>query len=217
MPYSPCRTKLTIGSLDDSSLHVVAHYNPAQIEQSRAVPWGRHNSDNRPDARRTTATPRDLEFTGAEGRTYSLELTFDGFETGVSVRGHVDRLDRMATVQDPSSTNEELRRPHQCVIVWGARTDGFAPVRCVIENLTVRYTVFSPDGVPLRAVATIRVKEANVKSGAGTDADGREIATTAQLGIAEGRRLVEEDQNRTAARRTAEMENRRVEARRRGV
>jgi hypothetical protein len=183
MPFSPCRTKLTIGSLDDSSLHVVAHYNPAQIEQARTVPWGPHNSDNRPDARRATPTARDLEFTGGEGRTYSLELMFDGFERGVSVRAHVDKLDQMATVRDASSTDEELRRPHQCVIVWGDRTDGFAPVRCVIESLNVRYTVFSEEGVPLRAVATIRVKEANVKAGAGTDAEGRVIAGTARRGM----------------------------------
>jgi hypothetical protein len=87
------------------------------------------------------------------------------------------------------------------VIVWGSRTDGFAPVRCVIENLTVRYTVFSPDGVPLRALATVRVKEANVKNGAGTETDDREIAATAQLGIARGTRLVAEDENRMAAGR----------------
>ncbi len=194
MAYSPARSKLTIGSLDDSNLHVVAHYNPAQIEQSRTVPWGPHNSDNRPDGRRTQPTARDLEFTGGQGRTYSLELMFDGFESNLSVRTHVDRLDQMATVQDAESSNEELRRPHQCVIVWGNRTDGFAPVRCVIENLTVRYTVFSPDGVPLRAVATIRVKEANVKRVSDSDADS--IAGTAALGNAAGARLVAEDENR---------------------
>jgi hypothetical protein len=212
MPFSPCRTKLTIGSLDDSSLDVVAHYNPAQIELSRTVPWGPHNSDNRPDARRAQPTARDLEYTGGESRTYSLELTFDGFEKCESVRTHVDRLDQLATVQDASSTNEELRRPHQCVIVWGDRVDGFVPVRCVIDSLTVRYTMFSADGVPLRAVATIRVKEANVKSTVDTDAEGRLIASATQRGIAAGARLVEEEENRmTTAQR------RREEARRRAV
>jgi hypothetical protein len=46
------------------------------------------------------------------------------------------------------------------VIVWG--TQGIRPLVCVIESLGVKYTMFDRNGMPLRALATLKVKEASV-------------------------------------------------------
>ena len=173
----PRIARLTIGSLDDSKLTVVAQYNPKEIELTRTVPWQKHNSDNTPEARRKKPAPgSDVEYTGGEGRTISLELLFDSFETKKSVSKQLLDLDEMATPRDASSPKGELKRPHQCVVVWGTYAElneqtrerpeserAMRPLRCVIESLAVKYTMFSAEGVPLRAVANVKLREAVVK------------------------------------------------------
>ncbi len=166
MSYKSPPAKLTIGSLDDEKLNVIAQYNPAQIDLSRTAGWKAQGADVRPGARREKKDARDVEFTGGEGRIFSLELLFDGYENNRSVRAQIDDLDKLATSRLADSTDEDKRRPHQCVIVWGGKGSkdggGFRPVRCVIDSLAVKYTMFDEDGVPLRAIATVKLREANV-------------------------------------------------------
>jgi contractile injection system tube protein len=165
-PFMPARAKLTIGSLDDPKLEVSAQYNPKEIELQRSIGWKSHNTHNVPHHRRheqeTAALESDLEYTGGEGRSLSIEMLFDGFETQTSVEPQMEVLDEMATSRDPQTTNatHDQRRPHQCVVVWGAK--GMRPLLCVIESLSVKYTMFDSDGRPLRGVATVKVKEAAV-------------------------------------------------------
>ncbi len=195
----PKIARLTIGSLDDSSLTVVAQYNPKEIELARTVPWQKHNSDNTPEAKRKKPAPgSDVEYTGGEGRTISLELFFDGFEGEKSVLKQLLDLDEMACPRDAASTKSELKRPHQCVVVWGAYSDmvkepptganpgkltrpeeekSMRPLRCVIDSLTVKYTMFSANGVPLRATANVKLREASVKVETAPDVDrAKELA-----------------------------------------
>ena len=172
----PQIARLTIGSLDDSKLAVVAQYNPKELELARNVPWQKHNSDNTPEARRKTPAPgSDVEYTGAEGRTISLELLFDGLESNQSVVKQMLDLDELATPRDAASPKTDMKRPHQCVVVWGTYAEldkknkrpeheqALRPLRCVIESLTVKYTMFTPSGTPVRAIANVKLREASVK------------------------------------------------------
>nr|MBA3453812.1 hypothetical protein [Deltaproteobacteria bacterium] len=104
-----------------------------------------------------------LEFTGAEGRSMSIELLFDGYEESdpkrsVDVAEQVGKLEKMARVIDPTSDDEKKRRPHHCTISWGDR--GLPRFDCVIESLSTKYTMFSTEGKPLRATCTVKLKEA---------------------------------------------------------
>ena len=188
----PRIARLTIGSLDKPDLTVVAQYNPKELELARTVPWTKHNSDNTPEARRKKPAPAsDVEYTGGEGRTISIELLFDGFESDRSVLKQLLDLDEMATPQNAASTQSELRRPHQCVVVWGSYAElnprtkerpeeerSMRPLRCVIDSLTVKYTMFSEQGVPLRATANVKLREASVKVETQPQVDrGKELAT----------------------------------------
>jgi hypothetical protein len=65
-------------------------------------------------------------------------------------------------VLDPTSPDETLRRPHMCVVTWGTTVPTF---KCVIESLSVKYTMFSDQGVPLRATCTVKLKEADTVTG----------------------------------------------------
>jgi hypothetical protein len=154
--------KLSIGSIDDIELQVTAQYNPSQLDMQRTVTWQRsgNKKDNRPDHRRLEPPDNDLEFTGGEGRSLTLELLFDGVETGTCVEPQIEALDVMATLIKELEDSDHDPRPHQCVIVWG--TNGMRPLVCVIESLGVKYLMFDRTGKPLRAMATVKVKEASV-------------------------------------------------------
>ena len=92
----------------------------------------------------------------------TLELLFDGYEKGQSIASKVKDLMTMASVIDPNEKDETRRRPHLCVVTWGATVPKF---KCVIESLSTKYTMFSDKGAPLRATCTVKLKEADTVTG----------------------------------------------------
>jgi phage protein U len=156
---------VAIGSVDENEEHltVVAQYNPKELQIDKNIPWQKNSQPNKsPDA------GIQLEFTGAEGRSMTLELLFDSYETaggkieltGKTVLESVNELNRLASPREPGSNDENMRRPHHCVVVWG-KTIAKKSFHCVIEQLSVKYTMFSSEGEPLRATCTVKLKEAN--------------------------------------------------------
>jgi hypothetical protein len=168
-PFSQPTAKLTIASVDEPGIQVPAQYNPKELEVSQSVPWKKPDAANQTGTQKGSGAsagddPIALEFTGAEGRTMTVELLFDGYEEGgggrvVNVTAQVALLEQLARVRNPKSSDEKLRRPHQCVVSWGGR--GLPSFQCVIESLTTKYTMFSSDGEPLRATCTVKLKEAH--------------------------------------------------------
>ncbi len=166
-PFQPAKAKLTIGSLDDpevpTGLQVEAHYNPKELQVDKTVPWTKVNQANQ-----ANNDGIHLEFTGAEGRSMSVEMLFDGYETnGMAGKKTVSQaiadLEKLASVIDPTSTDENKRRPRRCVVSWGS---GMPSFRCVIESISTKYTMMTTDGVPLRATVQVKLKEADVVSAA---------------------------------------------------
>jgi hypothetical protein len=155
--HAPAR--LTIGSLDDTNLTITAQYNPHEIGIKKAIPWSPKGEQGKPT--KPNASKQDShEFKGASTRTMTLELLFDGYETGDSVEYFVEDLETMSSVRDPEENKPDLRRPHYCVVAWGEQ--GVKPFRCVITSLAVRYTMFAKDGKPLRAVCSVELSEARL-------------------------------------------------------
>src|ERR1700733_4954286 len=158
-------TKVIIGSLDDGT-SISAQYNPKELQIDKNVPWQPHSKNN--------ANGLQLEFTGAEGRTMSLVLLFDGYESAGgsgdtgngTVADLVHTLQRYASVRDPDSKVDDMRRPHHCMVVWGTVIDGTDNTtdnkfQCVITQISTKYNMFSSLGVPLRATVTLTLKEAD--------------------------------------------------------
>jgi len=145
--------KLMIGSLDELEKGVEAQFNPRELAIEQPVPWQQHKH-------RADDTPW-LEFTGGENRTMSLELMFDGYETGQSVEPMVLQLANLGRIRDPASKKEEMKRPHQVVVVFG--TAGLRPFKGVIESLSTKYTMFLRDGTPVRATCHVKIKETDLR------------------------------------------------------
>lgn len=164
--FEQAEARLSIGSLDKPKLTVKAQYNPKDLQIEQQVGWKKPEAANKTGKQGGKAAgtdPLELEFTGAEARTMTIELLFDGVEkTGrtLVVKEEVNKLIEMATVIEDSSNKEALRRPHQVIVTWN---DDIPSFQCVIENLTTKYTMFAKDGTPLRATCTVKLKEAKAK------------------------------------------------------
>jgi len=159
----PTSEFITIGSVDGGPPDVVAKYNPKELQVDKNVPWKVN-----PQANKSPKKGIQLEFSGAEGRSMSLELLFDGYEDNASVATSVKSLNDLASPIEAGSSDENKRRPHLCMVTWGETVEKFT---CVIESLSTKYTMFSDKGVPLRATCTVKLKEANVLSMAKEDGD----------------------------------------------
>jgi hypothetical protein len=159
--------KITISSIDTPSIKVSAHYNPKELQIDRSVPWSPTGETNRNNNTNATASENvgiHLEFTGAQGRSLTIEMLFDGYEKSagdgfkVDVSAEVGKLETLASVRKPGSDKEDERRPHHCLAHWGSTLQNF---RCVIESLSTKYTMFDEKGKPLRATCTVKLKEAD--------------------------------------------------------
>jgi hypothetical protein len=165
---------ITIGSVDEKTLTVEAQYNPKELQIDRTVPWQKN-----PQSNKAPEKGIQLEFTGAEGRTMAVEMLFDGYEKNdtKAVMDNVKVLNTLASVRKPGNPDENLRRPHLCVVTWGKADNSMwgtsdNKFQCVIDSLSIKYTMFSPEGEPLRATCTVHLKEADVVKMAADDGAG---------------------------------------------
>jgi len=165
--FLPARAKLWIGSLDDPIKQVRAQYNPKELQIDKSIPWGEHkpndgSSGQKSKKKQQQVSQADLEFKGAPTRSMTVELLFDGYEEAESVEPDIRLLEELSSVQDAPANQPDLRRPHHCVVAWGPSQESMRPFRCVIESLSVKYTMWDRNGTPLRATCTVKLKEAQV-------------------------------------------------------
>ena len=97
----------------------------------------------------------------------SFELLFDGYERNSPVTGDIDNLFLMTKVKDVNGNVEDRRPP---LVLVSINAQQF--FRAVIESLSVKYTMFNTMGLPVRAVATIKLKEASQASAAAAAPEG---------------------------------------------
>ena len=154
----PAVQKLSIYSLEGPRVVVTAMFNPKEISVDKSVPWTKSPSSK-------SDSPQ-LEFSSADGRVMSFELMFDGFESGTNVHtAFVDSLVRLACIQDPNGP-EDKKRPPRVGVKWG--TGRLPEFQGVIESVGTKYTLFLPDGTPVRATCQVRVRETSRASVAKT-------------------------------------------------
>jgi Contractile injection system tube protein len=131
--------------------HVEAQYNPKEIGVEKGATWS--------PAKTPTGNAPKLEFTAGSNRTMSLELTFDGYEDGKNVHTeYVEKIVNMAMVMNEGGTKDDDKRPPKVSVVWG---DNKLPkFTGVVESVSTKYTMFLPDGTPVRATVNVKLKEA---------------------------------------------------------
>ena len=89
-----------------------------------------------------------LQYVRGNARTLSMELFFDTYEQQTDVRKHTDKIYGLLGI------NSETHVPPICTFKWGKFN-----IRCVVERVGGRYTLFLADGTPVRATLTVSLKE----------------------------------------------------------
>lgn len=153
--------KLTIEAYDriefdhDSTIRLVddftVMFNPEKYTRRYQVEYEDNNSRGR--------TANSQKFKGIKEQEFRLEFTMDG--TGVAtaasgervqpidLQAEIDKLVNMASLVEPDSHRTRFLK-----VFWGALV-----IRCVLGSLDINYTLFHPDGSPLRAKITMQFKE----------------------------------------------------------
>jgi hypothetical protein len=138
---------VTITNLENSGQKVHALFNPKEIAIAKKVPWNKVKGDK-------SDSPA-VEFTNAEPETLALELFFDTYEEKVDVYDHYIVSLRSLCLA-PDGAEGEAKHPPRVLVTWGDKA--FLKFEGVITSLNVKYTMFLPDGTPVRATATMSVQ-----------------------------------------------------------
>jgi hypothetical protein len=169
MSFTNSTAKLIIGPVSSEDVPgfpkegLTSDYNPKELQVDKSMPWSKHSYSNKNgDTATNDRGNLHLEFTGAEGRSMTIEMMFDGYEANESVEKKVHALELLTSVMNPGSGDEQKRRPPMCIVAWGEK--GLPKFTCVIESLSTKYTMFGADGMPLRATCTVKLKEADTLS-----------------------------------------------------
>jgi hypothetical protein len=89
-----------------------------------------------------------LQYVRGTSRTLSVDLFFDTYEQQSDVRTHTDRIYGLLDID--GSTHA----PPICTFTWGRLN-----LRCVLERVNGRFTLFLADGTPVRATLTCTFRE----------------------------------------------------------
>jgi Contractile injection system tube protein/LysM domain len=81
-------------------------------------------------------------------RTLSMELFFDSYEAGSDVRAHTSRIVRLL------DKSPQAQAPPVLLFSMGR-----FQFRCVLVDAGQRFTMFLPDGTPVRSTMTVRFRE----------------------------------------------------------
>jgi nucleoid-associated protein YgaU len=136
-------------------------FNPNTYSITKTVAWAAASAGS--NAAGKTERLRNapaLQFSGGGGRSLSLELFFDTTEETDDAKdvrnltNQIVKLTRIVRDLDP-------QRPPTCVVSWGeaAPTGSDFPFTGVVSSLTQRFSLFLPDGRPVRANLTVAFTE----------------------------------------------------------
>jgi nucleoid-associated protein YgaU len=111
-----------------------------------------------------------LQFTRGQAERLTLELFFDTTDRGMGPGAHsvtelTDRIYELVKIEP------ERHAPPVCAFVWGQHFPGGevsshvggnqrrTDFQCVVESVRQKFTLFSPQGVPLRATLSVTFRE----------------------------------------------------------
>jgi nucleoid-associated protein YgaU len=148
------RIEVQEGSLAGESVEFM--FNPGEYTISKANTWSAK-------AAKGSNVPK-LEFGGGEPRQLQLELFFDAYlpRSGVQptdVRKLTNKLFNMMMIDTKpplKGPHSKMGRPPKCRLIWGDVKNQFD---CYITNCQVKYLMFDEQGVPVRATASLTMKE----------------------------------------------------------
>lgn len=139
--------KAKLKPVDANVEEIEFQFNPETLSFSRSIEVNKVD-----EGRDSTSSLKKISFAGPKPTRLTISnITFDTYEQdNVSVKTYTDKLMKTldCSVQD-SQTDQ--KRPPLYIFMWG--TNRY--LRCFVESLDFKITMFMPDGRPVRAVANL--------------------------------------------------------------
>lgn len=144
---------------------IPAMFNPNSYTISKSVTWSAAGAGGKPSTSNRKLNAPPITFGGGGSRQLSLELFYDTTEEGEmgpdgpvfkDVRDYTDDLVALTLI------NRELKRPLAVQVHWGGPGEKIKqdfPFLGVISNLVQKFSLFAPDGTPVRANLTVALTE----------------------------------------------------------
>jgi len=116
-------------------------FNPSEYTMSKSISWcaAIKKDRDRPG----------LEYKNSDVETLSMDLFFDTYEANKDVRKYTDKITNLAKI------NASLHEPPLLRLTWGSLIGYF----WVLTSVTKKFTMFRPDGVPVRATLSVTFTE----------------------------------------------------------
>jgi len=142
---------LRVVSGDAKTTQLTFTYNPSEMSTSKTATWNRPTTNAANDATQP-------QFAGVQPQSVSLEIFFDAYEDLFGdVSDDVKTLFEW-TRPTASSANKRQHNPPILTFEWGSNKV-LADFRGYLESVSAKYTMFRADGTPIRATASITLKE----------------------------------------------------------
>lgn len=163
--------KAQLYSVDDQKYDITFLYNPTQLDFARSVRL------NAPNAARDQRGQNKVSFGAPEPCVLTISrILFDTYEEGTDVfkkyllplvkavkfmdgEGNGNPATTSSTSQAPARSSggqaAQNKRPPLYYFIWGSQNY----LRCFVESFRYQITLFLPDGTPVRAMATLTLKE----------------------------------------------------------
>lgn len=165
--------KAIIRAIEPPNTVVECLFNPKEYQIQRSNNWG--PADN------STKDAHDLTFSGSSGAKLSMQLFFDTYLTKrgngtsvVDVRTYTDKLWEMMNINDAlRDPKTQKGRPPRVIFTWGQSW----LFKAVITSMDQKFTMFMPNGIPVRAMVSVEFQEAEehkalrASGGAGANAN----------------------------------------------
>jgi hypothetical protein len=127
-------------------------FNPKEMSVQKSADWKR---DSTPSAENTSAA----QFTGSGARSLSLELFLDAtIATDRNVVGEAETL-LACLVPLPKTMHAQKPSPPYVRFGWGQ-----VHLLAFVKSVGVKYSLFRPDGTPIRAACAVTLEEVTVNA-----------------------------------------------------
>lgn len=142
--------KAKLESEDGKSLEF--QFNPAEYSVKKSATW------HTPERSMSTTAGAKPNFVGSNPQTISLQIFFDDWESQkpTVVKDAEMLLGWCTPTRD--SISKKTPQPPVLKFSWGSNPQ-LRDHKFYLESVGIKYTMFKPDGTPVRATADISLKE----------------------------------------------------------
>lgn len=139
--------KARLVNLNNENKFVECMFNPHEYTLTKSNSWKKEAKKGKDVG--------EVNFAGGGSQILKLTLYFDTLMTNGDVREHTDKLWEMMMVDKNKKLDKSGKSsPPEVAFHWGRLY-----FRAVITNMTQKFTLFKPDGTPVRCTVNITLEQ----------------------------------------------------------